>query len=216
MNCYLDLAFSTKLVEKYKQALPTFRTPGTNTFKGDPVFNAMMAINLDEHRIEYVEKNPEQNVSVEQLRTIVRNGLRDGGDLTEGVDYIFPDRVDKDEDEIEDTKTIAQTDGCQMTTKRVKYDTVGCVSAKDPLDVEDRKVEVIDLCDAREAANNKADSVPDPVLEPRPETKPRDQAGLTREWIDLMFYDSEEDGDEGFDEDEGEIQKSGAEEDDEG
>ena len=47
----------------------------------------MMAINLDEHRIEYVEKNPEQNVSVEQLRTIVRNGLRDGGDLIEGVDY---------------------------------------------------------------------------------------------------------------------------------
>ena len=70
------------------------------------------------------------------MRTIVRNGLRDGGDLTEGVDYIFPDRVDKDEDEIEDlsdwikgvdyifpdrvdkdedeiedTKTIAQTDG---------------------------------------------------------------------------------------------------------
>ena len=103
-----------------------------------------------------------------------------------------------------------------MTTKRVKYDTVGCVSAKDPLDVEDRKVEVIDLCDAREAANNKADSVPDPVLEPRPETKPRDQAGLTREELDLMFYDSEEDGDEGFDEDEGEIQKSGAEEDVEG
>ena len=135
--------------------------------------------------------------------------------MTEGVDYIFPDRVDKDEDEIEDTETIAQTDGCQMTTKRVKYDTVGFVSAKDPLDVVDRKVEVI-LCDAREAANNKADSVPDPVLEPRPETKPRDQAGLTREELDLMFYDTEEDGDEGFDEDEGEIQKSGGEEDDEG
>ena len=70
----------------------------------------MMAINLDEHRIEYVEKNPEQkeyqNVSVEQLRTIVRNGLRDGGDLIEGVDYIFPDRVDKDEEEIEDVYRI--------------------------------------------------------------------------------------------------------------
>ena len=67
MNCYLDLAFSTKLVEKYKQALPTFRTPGTNTFKGDLVFNAMMAINLDEHRIEYVEKNPEQKKVSERL-----------------------------------------------------------------------------------------------------------------------------------------------------
>ena len=31
----------------------------------------------------------------------------------------------------------------------------------------------------------------------------------TREELDLMFYDSEEDRDEGFDEDEGEIQKSG-------
>ena len=115
------------------------------------------------------------------------------------------------------TKEIVETDGSQMTTKdvedritepktkRVRYDT-----DKDPLDVEYRRVEVIDLCEEREAANNKVDRVPDPVLEPRPETKPRDQAGLTREEIYLMFYDSEEDGDEGFDEDEdeGELQKS--------
>ena len=89
----------------------------------------------------------------------------------------------------------------------MRYDT-----DKDPLDVEYRRVEVIDLCEEREAANNKVDRVPDPVLEPRPETKPRDQTGLTREDIYLMFYDSEEDGDEGFDEDEdedeGELLKS--------
>ena len=40
---------------------------------------------------EYVDKNPEQqehpNVSDEQLRTIVRGGLRDGGGMIEGVDF---------------------------------------------------------------------------------------------------------------------------------
>ena len=137
MNCYSDLVLSAELVEKYKHVLPIFCTPGTDTFKEDPVFNAMMAINLDEHKdldrcarrsnllrniimgrifarrragrttgrlLEYVEKNPEQNeypnVSDEQLRTIVRNGLRDGSDMIEGVDFIFPD--DRDEDEVRD------------------------------------------------------------------------------------------------------------------
>ena len=55
---------------------------------------------------EYVDKNPEQqehpNVSDEQLRTIVRGGLRDGGGMIEGVDFIFPDQEARVEDEVRD------------------------------------------------------------------------------------------------------------------
>ena len=35
------------------------------------------------------------------------------------------------------------------------------------------------------------------------------KGGLTREWLDMMFYDTEEDGDEGFDEDECEERQPG-------
>ena len=115
MNCFSDLVLSADLVRKYKHVLPIFRIPGTDSFIEDPEFNVMMAINLDEHRdldrwarrsnllrnicfgragrptgrlFEYVDKNPEHpNVSDEQLRTIVRGGLRDGGGMIEGVDF---------------------------------------------------------------------------------------------------------------------------------
>ena len=37
------------------------------------------------------------------------------------------------------------------------------------------------------------------------------EGGLTREWLDMLFYDSEEDGDEGFDEDGFDQQQPGLE-----
>ena len=111
--------------------------------------------------------------------------------------------------------------------------------------VKDRVIEVIEVCDEGEAANDEADCVTDkndPVdvktdLEPEPENQPLDQeppkkrlrtelkeedpgsregaskGGLTREWLDMLFYDSEEDRDEGFDEDEEEQRQLGVGED---
>ena len=102
MNCFSDLVLSADLVGKYKHVLPIFRIPGTDSFIEDPEFNVMMAINLDEHRDKNLEQKEYPNVSDEQLRTIVRGGLRDGGGMIEGVDFIFPDQEARVEDEVRD------------------------------------------------------------------------------------------------------------------
>ena len=144
----------------------------------------------------------DEDLIIMDVRTVVDSTKETATDLTNSI------KRKRGTDGTIASEQIVETDGCQMTTKdvedritetkRVRYDTDGCVTDRDSLDVEDRRVEVINLC------------VPDPVLES--ETKPRDQTGLTREDIYLMFYDSEEDGDEGFDEDEdedeGELLKS--------
>ena len=144
----------------------------------------------------------DEDLIIMDVRTVVDSTKETATDLTNSI------KRKRGTDGTIASEQIVETDGCQMTTKdvedritetkRVRHDTDGCVTDRDSLDVEDRRVEVINLC------------VPDPVLES--ETKPRDQTGLTREDIYLMFYDSEEDGDEGFDEDEdkdeGELLKS--------
>ena len=146
----------------------------------------------------------DEDLVILDVRTVVDSTKEIATDLTKSV------KRKRGTDRTMASEQIVETDGSQMTTKnvedritktkKVRYDTEGCVTDKDPLNVEDRRVEVIDLWDEREAVNN-------PVLES--ETKPRFQVGLTREEIYLMFDDSE-DEDEGFDEDvdEGELLKS--------
>ena len=153
----------------------------------------------------------DEDLVILEVRTVVDSTKEIATDLTKSI------KRKRGTDRTMASEQIVETDGSQMTTKnvedritktkKVRYDTEGCVTDKDPLNVEDRRVEVIDLWDEREAVNNR---VPDPVLES--ETKPRNQVGLTREEIYLMFDDSE-DEDEGFDEDEDEVELMKSEED---
>ena len=153
----------------------------------------------------------DEDLIILDVRTVVDSTKETATDLTNSI------KRKRGTDGTIASEQIVEIDGCQMTTKdvedritetkRVRYDTDGCVTDRDSLDVEDRRVEVIDLWDEREAVNNR---VPDPVLES--ETKPRNQVGLTREEIYLMFDDSE-DEDEGFDEDEDEVELMKSEED---